>query len=121
MAQSLPSLLMALLGPPPVYPTLPGTDSDGLVRTEVEAWMGQDKERRELMLQALYGALPYAFTDQGAARAVGRLLARAIGGEQAALEPEEADIKALRTELREGLKKRFDRLKVILPLPPQQG
>jgi hypothetical protein len=112
---------MALLGPPPVYPTLPGTDSDGLVRAEVEAWIGQDKERRELMLQALYGALPYAFTDQRAARAVGRVLAKAIGGEQAALDPEEADLQALRAELREALKKRFDRLKEILPFPPQQG
>jgi hypothetical protein len=67
------------------------------------------------MLQALYAALPYALTNEQAARAVGRLLARAVRGETAAAPPTLDDIKELRHELREGLKKQFETIQKRIP------
>jgi hypothetical protein len=115
MAEPLPSLLMAVLGPAPFYAKPLGAEPDLQLRAEVDAWMGQDKAKKELMLQALYGALPYAFMDEQAARAVGRLLARAVGGAEADPPPEEADIQALRRELREELRERFNKLRAAVP------
>jgi len=79
-----PLLMMALLGPPPTYeyPPAKSESEDSTLGSEVDKWIkeGPSKERKELMLQALYEALPYAFANEKAARAVGRLLTKAIGG-----------------------------------------
>jgi len=117
MAQPLPSLLMAVLGSAPTYAgkQSPGKEPDPQFGAQVHKWIGRSKAKKELMLQALYGALPYAFADEQAARAVGRLLARAVGGSQADPEPAPEDIQALRRELREELKKRFEKLRADIP------
>jgi len=106
---------MAVLAPPPrpnpgappePYPELEG---------EIRKWVGRSKAKKELMLQALYGALPYAFTDDQAALAVGRLLAQAVGGVHAALPPDAEGIQALRRELRKELRERFEKLSAHIP------
>ena len=115
MAHPLPSLLMAVLAPPPLpYPGAP-PEPDPHLEADVRKWVGRSKPKKELMLQALYAALPYAFTDDEAALAVGRLLAQAVGGVHAALPPDAEGIQALRKELREELRKRFDKLRANIP------
>ena len=105
-----PSLLMALLA---------DQYGEETIGEEINRWMneGAPKERKELMLQALYEALPYAFKDERAARAVGRLLARNVGG-TADPPPKPADLQALRNELREELKNQYIKMHTAIEGTP---
>lgn len=109
------SLLMALLDPQP-DDAKSATGSD--LKADYEGWAGASKERRELMLQALYAALPYALTNERAANVVGRLLAMAIRGDTEISLQAQDDIKVLRKELREELREHFDKLYAKIPEAP---
>jgi hypothetical protein len=115
--EQLPSLLMAVLAPHPPgpYSQVPEPEPDPKLEENVVQWIGESEAKKELMLQALYGALPYALTNEQAARVVGRLLARGVGGSQAALPADPEGIRELRREIREDLRKRFEKLKAKIP------
>ena len=101
MDHSLPagsSLLMALIGS----------------ETDITAWMQGHPERVELMRQALYQALPYAFDDDEVAGLVGHLLAAAVQGTPAqTIDPHGAAVTALRRELLEKLQEKYKRFREL--------
>jgi hypothetical protein len=112
-----PSLLWAILAPAhdlsgvDAMDHAPADDLEG----DVKRWARGNPAKRALMVQALYQALPYAFSNEDAARYVGRLLARAVEGMQGPMPEDPEGLAALRREIREQLQAQFDKFKEQIP------
>ena len=110
MESAAPSLLLSVLTTETDAPTPEDAQAQ-----EALTWMAGKPERKLLMMQALYTALPYAFAHPDAARLVGSVLARSVRREPGPLPEDPAGRAAFRQEMREHLLAQYAKFREQLP------